>query len=145
MNGPRGDTLTARALPIRDAFADLDELYAKLPRIDCKGLCHEACGPIAMAPSEMERLRAVSDRALRPIDDGDGVVYLLPEPDTLTCPLLSAEKRCTAYAARPMICRLFGLVRKMRCPFGCKPARWLSDDEAVAFLATVHREQRIQR
>ena len=29
--------------------------------------------------------------------------------------------RCTVYAARPMICRLWGVAQGMACPWGCQP------------------------
>lgn len=54
--------------------------------------------------------------------------------ETLTCPLLTPQRRCAAYESRPMICRLWGMVKKMRCPFGCRPSRWLSDCEADELL-----------
>jgi hypothetical protein len=33
------------------------------------------------------------------------------------------------------ICRLWGVVPAMACPFGCQPDRWLSDREACLLLA----------
>lgn len=36
------------------------------------------------------------------------------------CHLLK-DGRCSIYADRPLLCRLFGAVPKMACPFGCKP------------------------
>ncbi|WP_431728506.1 DUF6884 domain-containing protein [Verrucosispora sp. TAA-831] len=35
----------------------MDQLYAELPEIDCKGLCHESCNAIAMTPLERERIQ----------------------------------------------------------------------------------------
>lgn len=35
------------------------------------------------------------------------------------CPVLSADGRCTQYADRPMICRLWGATPDMPCPHGC--------------------------
>lgn len=100
----------------------MDRLYAELPAIECRRLCTQACGPIAMSKLEWQRIRT---RIGRP-----------PQVDEcLTCSLLSGD-RCSARDIRPLICRLFGLVDNelMRCPFGCVPTRWLSDAEARRFL-----------
>jgi len=51
----------------------------------------------------------------------------------LTCPAL-VNGLCSVYAVRPLICRLWGVVREMACPFGCKPERWLADREVKRML-----------
>jgi Fe-S-cluster containining protein len=51
----------------------------------------------------------------------------------LKCDKLSGG-RCTVYPDRPLICRLFGVVEQMRCPFGCVPERFLSERAAYALL-----------
>jgi Fe-S-cluster containining protein len=55
----------------------------------------------------------------------------------LACPVLNDAGRCSAYAVRPLICRLWGMVKMMRCPHGCEPSRWLTDDEAKSLLTAV--------
>jgi hypothetical protein len=35
-----------------------------------------------------------------------------------------------------LICRAWGLVKRMSCPFGCVPDRWLSDAEFARLAAT---------
>lgn len=37
-----------------------------------------------------------------------------------SCPAL-VDGRCSVYDDRPMICRLYGTVEVMRCPYGCVP------------------------
>ena len=72
------------------------------------------------------------------------------KPGQLTCPMLHrASGDCRVYPVRPMLCRLWGLVKKMACPWGCVPERWLTDEEAVVYLAeaggvsdTVYRQVR---
>jgi hypothetical protein len=51
----------------------------------------------------------------------------------LTCSLL-VDGRCSAYAVRPLICRLWGSVASMRCPHGCVPSAVLTDGRARAML-----------
>lgn len=50
--------------------------------------------------------------------DGEGVCTALK------------EKRCSIYENRPLVCRLWGVTKAMRCPFGCAPSSWVSDQEA---------------
>lgn len=46
------------------------------------------------------------------------------DDDPLTCAWLTAGGQCSTYETRPLVCRLFGAVRGMRCPHGCRPQRW---------------------
>lgn len=113
----------------------IDDLYRQIPPITCKGLCHRSCGIILLQQAELDR-----------IVDAAGPVPVKRTPpggleghqhdDTLTCPLL-VRRRCSVYALRPLICRLWGVVKGvhgMRCPHGCRPKRWLSDAEARALI-----------
>jgi uncharacterized protein len=88
----------------------LRRLYREVPSPECKGLCWECCNTVPAQQVELENLERVAG--------GPGN---LAAPAG-QCQFLSADRRCTAYAARPLICRLFGAVRHMPCPFGCKPA-----------------------
>lgn len=56
---------------------------------------------------------------------------------TLTCPLLNPDGKCSVYADRPAICRIWGVVKEMRCPFGCKPKRWMTKAESFEILSEV--------
>jgi Fe-S-cluster containining protein len=95
----------------------LDDLYAQLPSIACRGLCQEACGPIEMSILEAERIEIRYGKTI--------------EAPCLTCSALGPMGTCTVYDARPLICRLWGLTESMACPHGCKPeGGYLSDDEA---------------
>jgi hypothetical protein len=52
---------------------------------------------------------------------------------TVDCPLLR-QGRCTVYAVRPLICRLWGVVESMPCPWGCRPERFLTVEEGEALM-----------
>jgi Fe-S-cluster containining protein len=55
--------------------------------------------------------------------------------EDLTCPLFDKETgKCTVYEVRPLVCRLFGMVKKMKCKYGCKPSKWLSDRKAFKLM-----------
>lgn len=72
-----------------------------------------------------------------------------PTPDQerrLRCPMLDeARGLCSIYEQRPLICRLFGLVEGMRCPYGCIPDRWLTDAEAYELMTEADNVGRTSR
>ncbi len=87
----------------------LDALYAKLPAMRCRGLCQAACGSIAMTATERDRITR---------RHGIRIPLAAVFPDH--CPAL-VDGACSVYADRPLICRTWGMVPSMRCPYGCEP------------------------
>lgn len=106
----------------REARDRLDRLYASLPSIDCKRQCAESCGPIALGIAEYDRIKQRL-----------GTVPTADWQETLDCPLL-ADGLCSVYDIRPVLCRLWGVIEAMRCPWGCIPERYLTPEEAHAAL-----------
>ena len=104
----------------------LEKQYARIPKIQCKGLCHEACGPIAATELEVKRVEELAGKKLDLTMD-------------LTCSLLTADKKCAGYANRPLVCRIFGASKHLRCPHGCEPERFLTESEEVDILKEVTR------
>jgi Fe-S-cluster containining protein len=110
----------------------LEELYARVPAIGCKGLCTESCGPIDGGFRELVRLRRAG-------------VYLPPRHEAIkqlavtgdyTCPAL-VDGRCSAYEVRPMVCRLWGSSKDLACPYKCRTLGGedlLTSAEALALL-----------
>jgi Fe-S-cluster containining protein len=108
----------------------LDELYAELPVIACRGECHSSCGPIQMSRLEWQRI-------IRKLGYEPRARIRLHDPRSLTCPMLS-QNRCTVYAIRPLICRLWGIAEGLECPWGCRPEpRYLTKLEAFDFMLRV--------
>lgn len=104
----------------------LEEVYAKIPKLDCKRLCQNYCGVIELAEAERTRIT----------ESNDGRPYI---QTTSRCPVLDRNTgNCKAYSVRPLLCRLFGVTRGMACPHGCQPERWLSDEEAFEMIQRVH-------
>jgi hypothetical protein len=98
------------------------ELYARLPSIDCQRHCSSACGPIVATEVEWERMQSVT---------GGGAWG-----DDAVCPHLDRDaRRCREHPLRPLICRLWGVVETMPCPWGCAPERWLTAEEADVLVA----------
>jgi len=107
-------------------LADLDALYARLPAMECQGLCADSCHTHVDA-SDAERTRLLRRHGL----DLDA-----PTPDG-ACPALSRSfglGRCSVHADRPMICRLWGAAAAMPCPHGCTPDGGRLDDRATLQL-----------
>lgn len=98
----------------------MQSLYAELPTVACRGLCHGACGPVMASRLEVSQLSAP----------------LTFHGHTLTCGFLNVnDRRCLAYNQRPMICRVYGVSRGLPCAHGCVPDRWLTDAEGREFVA----------
>lgn len=109
----------------------LDDIYRRIPEVHCLGLCYEACGPVGISEAEAARMQ---DAGFEPPD----FVKML-HGGCLTCPLLTAEKRCAAYDVRPLVCRLFGAVRELPCPYGCRPMEYVSDHQARTMYRKIAR------
>ncbi len=110
-----------------DAEAKLRELWATLPKIACQGKCQECCGPIGMTTLEANMMKAIDHRPIGTVNRKTG-----------RCPKLNGSTgKCTVYDARPTICRLWGIVDRMPCTFGCKPERMLTEEEQFAFMQRV--------
>ena len=115
------------------ACAELDRLYATVPAIKCKRLCGVACGPVILTDLEARRLQVVTHRKPR-------CLPMVTSPADMRCVYLTAaQDRCTAYAVRPLICRIWGAVKRLSCPHGCIPERWLTDREFLEIAQAVER------
>lgn len=96
-------------LPLDELRLRLKLIYADLPIVPCKGLCHYTCTVIPFSPVEARVIREVH-----------GVILRFNEK-TQRCSAL-VDKRCSVYDDRPLICRVFGVADgSMVCPHGCHP------------------------
>ena len=109
----------------------IKKIYAQIPFINCKGKCHNACTLIEMSDYEKSMIveRVGYDPFITPEKVEEKIKAKTLTHDCLSCPLLK-NKRCSIYDIRPLICRLFGVAKGLRCPYGCKPKKWLSDVRA---------------
>lgn len=95
-------------------------IYAAIPGIDCAGKCVKACGPVPLFPAEELRLA----------EHGAANGFMPFDPKTLQCSHLNSQGRCGIYQKRPLICRMYGNVPRLECPYGCKPKRLMTEYEA---------------
>jgi hypothetical protein len=87
-------------------------LYGQIPAFRCKPGCSACCGPVPFSRAEWQRI---------------------PDKRTaagLDCPY-SGPRGCAIYEKRPFMCRLFGAAASLPCPFGYRPDRILSEEEAA--------------
>lgn len=120
---------------------ELEDIYSKIPAIDCKGLCYDQCTLIIALPVELDNIGL--NPHFKTLDDGKVLVHLIKQDwndsdGCLTCPMLK-DNKCSIYDKRPLICRLYGVVENMKCRFGCKPARYLTSKEGVALVSAVKK------
>ncbi|GAA0720148.1 YkgJ family cysteine cluster protein [Dactylosporangium roseum] len=108
----------------------LDAIYAELPAIECRGQCHDSCTNIDMTGVERRRIVQVA---------GVTIPRRTVHDPVMPCPALTMFKRCSVYEIRPLICRLWGLTRVMRCSYGCVPeGGYLPEPVALEYIARVH-------
>jgi Fe-S-cluster containining protein len=79
-----------------------------------------------MTWSEKAAIEEATGEALRPYNE-----------ERNCCPYLTEENRCEIYENRPAICRLYGAVEDLRCPYGCRPDRLLTGLEGAELLLAV--------
>lgn len=91
-------------------------LRKQIPSFLCLKGCTECCGLIFFSSWEWDQ---VKDKKM---------------VTNITCPYAS-NKGCDIYEQRPIICRLFGTVPKLKCPYGCGPFKLLSKKKEIEIMA----------
>jgi hypothetical protein len=113
----------------------LQEIYAKIPKVACQRKCQNACGVIPVQRPELKKIRkkAQVDIENYLLDGPEGITMMF-NAETERCPVLDKEGNCTVYEVRPFMCRLFGAVEGMLCPEGCIAERILSREEVAVLV-----------
>lgn len=121
----------------------LEELYARVPAIECRGKCQNSCGPIDASYAERERIFALGVEI--PRFSGERAQAwaehkrVMPDGSSLVCPAIGIFGQCRVYEARPLICRVWGVAESMPCEHGCRPRRYLTDAEALGMIMEANR------
>lgn len=125
-----------------EALAMLDELYAQIPALECKGLCHNSCTRIEASELERQRIRE------RGKDIGESIsgpreLKLILAGEVSRCPALGPLNTCTVYDIRPMICRVWGVAEGLLCEFGCIPDGIIPRGEVLRTIAEIEGLSRL--
>lgn len=81
--------------------------YPSLPVVQCDPNCGDCCGPAPCRDDEYATIATfIAEHDIQPKDNGQ-----------MTCPFYQGGT-CAIYEVRPMVCRLFGHVDRMRCSRG---------------------------
>ena len=105
-------------------------LYARIPKIECRGKCQVFCGAIVQLGAYTEAERPQVERAM-----DEAAIVRAGDASPLTCRALDRDGRCGIYDARPAICRFWGVTEGMTCPHGCEPDRLLTQAEMHEILS----------
>lgn len=110
----------------------LDELYRSLPRMKCIGECASACGPVRLSPLERSRIEARGHQWV----DGRVIPMSGGRSAGTACSALDQSLLvCQVYQDRPMVCRIWGLIEALACPWGCRPeGGYLDNVEGLRLL-----------
>jgi Fe-S-cluster containining protein len=107
----------------------LERVYDRLPRMECKGLCWFLCDGSFYA-SARERQR-IAQKAGGP---------LKVDPTRGLCSMLDEHGRCSVYELRPLMCRIWGMTERFRCPHGCIPeGGFISESRKDALFREIDR------
>lgn len=127
-----------------EAYAELDELYAQLPALDCIGRCHDSCFDVDAPELERQRVEEAGGALVPPVTRARLLRAVAAEGRLPhRCPSLGPLNNCTVYAVRPLICRAFGTARDLRCMHGCVPERVLAAGEIYRVLAVIEQLSRL--
>lgn len=106
--------------------AQLAEIFSRVPSPHCKGLCVEECRTLgdAVPALEQQLIFEATGKKMNRASAPTAEAFAKP------CSLLVGGK-CSVYAYRPLICRMYGVAEGLACPHGCKAESPL--DDATAF------------
>lgn len=144
------------AMGWREQDATIRELRELVPRVDCVGLCHTYCTNIDASSREREVIRrkhgiiirrrqpALTGRDLRAhraMAEALGIPRIVPPPGGArqSCTGLNLiSGKCSIYGDRPLVCHAWGAQESMRCPYGCEPDQYLTDEAWFYLSHRVH-------
>lgn len=113
----------------------IQSVWDAIPSTNCEGLCAGACGPVHA--SDVER-QILAEHGIR-IAEFTVENVLAELVVSRDCPAL-VDGRCSVYEVRPTICRLWGAVEDLPCPWGCEPDGGRLDPVAAGALLRRSKE-----
>lgn len=120
----------------------LNEIYATLPSVECKGLCWQTCAHINVLPIEVVNIEHATGRPPE-IINVPNLVNSQPMPmikptGVGQCPYL-VMRRCSIHDQRPLICRVFGAAVGLPCKHGCRTERIVPDKEVEDAIRRIEK------
>ena len=115
-------------MDVEEVKRRLFRIYSRIPKLRCKENCGKCCGVHHWFYAEW---LVITDWLKK-----HGRTELFAKSIFDPCPYLDERRRCTIYEVRPTICRLYGVVETLRCPY-VKPERYLTEEEARQILNEV--------
>lgn len=128
----------------------LHRLQRAMPTFDCPDkTCSRCCGLLLMTEVEydeinmylrkMPRQELLARRVSNGSEDTTPLFDLLHSQPSLNCSLLDRYNKCLVYPVRPLVCRMFGSYKGLRCPFDSRPTESLATPGSVliSFLKNV--------
>jgi Fe-S-cluster containining protein len=116
-------------------LAKLRMIYDFIPSIKCDRNCHKCCGAHPWFPVEALNIRKFMFE--HEIEERFAKNLLA------MCPYIT-EDGCLIHPVRPILCRLFGVVKQekhsiadMECPFAPKPEKMLFEEQAHELISEV--------
>lgn len=124
----------------------LGKIYGKIPELKCIEGCTECCGSTSSLEEEGEYVypfnrtlwSKIEARNIRKWLKKKGVKERLVKNPLDPCPYIENGK-CLIYPVRPLMCRLFGVVDDLKCPY-VKPKFYLTSEEATKLIQMVYEE-----
>jgi Fe-S-cluster containining protein len=135
-----------RPLSVQEIDAMKAAWEAVPPVTACKGLCFDSCTNVPINPVEayylIERHGAQIVKTVHPANDPENPAAIsMPTlgPDYTPCRFLTAERRCSIYEERPLVCRMFGHhALTLRCVHGCgRTGDFMDYDAAETMLKMI--------
>ena len=117
-------------------FDVLKKIYSKIPAVDCKGHCAEACANVPALPVENKYLEHIG---IEPFDDETVVIKKLTESGKSEACKHLKDGKCSIYDNRPIICRLYGTTTTLKCSWGCVPKKYLPNQNAQALIRRLRK------
>jgi Fe-S-cluster containining protein len=111
----------------REQAKAMKALYARLPRVQCQRKCSTSCSIFLVSAFERDKAERQTGRSFtlepHPLMNG------LP-----LCSMLTKDGDCGIHPIRPLICRMWGAVPEMPCPFDCEIENPVPPGKVYEFL-----------
>lgn len=81
----------------------------------CRPKCNQCCGNVPIPKELFEKHKSKVQREIVECLDLDGEIY--PATNDGICVFNMPDCRCAIYSFRPKICRLYGTISDLKCPY----------------------------